>query len=147
MQSFPIPVAIYFRASGDDTNGDRLWFSREEWVSLLKSISNPEYHRGLSQGDISSIVADYDASNDNDMTIGHIEDSAGNEKMMCYGTGNGKRETVLLYMTRSTAKNSPLRQPPMYDPDEFDELFADNNQMKRLFTNPEAVFDDLQQEM
>lgn len=144
IQSPPVPVAIYFRASGANTDGDRLWFSREEWVSLLKSISNPEYHRGLSQGDISSIVSDYDSSNDDDMTIAHIEDSAGNEKMMCYGTGGGSRESVLLYMTRSTAKNSPLRQPPMYNPDEFDELVADNDQMKRLLTNPETVFEELQ---
>lgn len=145
-QSLPVPVAICFRASGDETDGQRLWFSREEWVSLLKSIETPEYHRGLAKGDISAIVADYDLDDD-DMSIAHIEDADGNEKMMLYGTGKGDRTNDLLFMNRSTAANSPLQQPPMYDPDEFDGLFADSDQMRRLFTNPEAVFDELEKEL
>ncbi|OYR56542.1 hypothetical protein DJ70_08525 [Halorubrum halodurans] len=144
IDSPPVPVAICFRASGENTNGDRLWFTREEWLSLLKSINKPAYHRGLSQGDLSSIVTDYNPSNDEDITIAHIEDSAGNEKMIRYGTGGGDRDSALLYMTRSTAQNSPLRQPPMYNVDEFDKLIADNLQIKHLFTNPEKVFDELQ---
>ncbi|ELY39826.1 hypothetical protein C496_14151 [Natronorubrum tibetense GA33] len=146
-QSLPVPVAIYFRASGDDTNGQRLFFSREEWISLLKSISNPEYHRGLAQGDISSIVADYDQSTDADISIAHIEDSDGNEKTLFYGTGKGNRTNDLLFMNRSTAAGSNLQQPPMYGPDEFDKLFAGNDQMKQLFTNPKAVFNELEEDL
>lgn len=146
-QSLPVPVAICFRASGDDINGQRLWFSREEWVSLLKSISIPEYHRELAQGKISGIKTDYDPGNDNDMKIAHIKDSDGNEKMMFYGTGKSGRESVTLYMNRSTAADGNHQKPPMYSLDEFKDLFSDNDRMKRLFTNPEAVFDELEQEL
>ena len=146
-QSLPVPVAICFRASGEETNGQRLWFSREEWISLLKSISNPDYHRGLARGNLSEIVADYDPSNERDITIAHIEDSEGDEKMILYGTGKGERTNDTLFMNRSTAAGSNLQVPPMYTPDEFDELFADNDQMRRLFTNPNAVFDELKRDL
>ncbi len=143
----PVPVEINFRASGDNTDGQRLWFSREEWVSLLKSISNPEYHHGLARGDISGIVTDYDSNSDDDMKIAHIEDSDGNEKGMFYGTGKDSRTNPLLFMNRITADGGTHQQPPMYDPDEFDKLFANNNQMMRLFTNPNTAFDKLEEEL
>lgn len=146
-QSQTVPVAISFRASGKNTNGQRLWFTREEWTSLLKSIEIPEYHRQLAQGDLSGIIDDYNSTDNGDITIAHIEDSEGNEKAMFYGTGKGGRSNSLLYMNRSTASGSVLQVPPMYNADGFNGLLADNAQMRRLFTNPDAVFDKLEREI
>jgi hypothetical protein len=142
-----VPVAISFRASGEQTDGQRLWFTRDEWVSLLKSIEVPEYHRQLARGELSSIIADYNSADNGDITIAHIEDSDGNEKAMFYGTGKGDRTTPLLYLNRSTAAGGPLTRPPMYNADEFDRLLADGTRIRRLFTNPEAVFDELKQDI
>jgi hypothetical protein len=66
---------------------------------------------------------------------------------MFYGTGKGSRTNPLLFMNRITADGGPHQQPPMYDPDEFDKLFANNNQMMRLFTNPNTAFDKLEEEL
>ncbi len=96
-QSFPLPAAIYFRASGQNTDGHRLYFGRNEWVSLLKSIRNSNYHRDLANGDITGVKADW-TPGDGDMVIAHIEDSDGNEKAMFYGTGKGDRDNDLLYL-------------------------------------------------
>lgn len=144
-QSLPVSVAISFRVSREDGQGGRVWFTREEWVSLLKSIKMPEYHRQLAQGDLSGIITDYDPTNDEDIVIAHIEDPDGNEKIMSYGTGGADRSDPLLFMNRYTAKGGNLRVIPTYDADEFDSLVADNDQMKRLFTNPESVFEEIEQ--
>ncbi|MDQ2074718.1 hypothetical protein RBH20_19500 [Haloarcula sp. H-GB4] len=136
-----VPVAVVFQSVYEEgsKNGGRLFFSPEEWRQLLSSMDEC-YVKAFEKGELACIADDYESGR-GQITVAEITNSAGDKKYIRYGDRGKKNNEPYLHLNKSTARGGNIQDIPMYDENEFAEMFGPESSVTKLFTDPERVFE------
>ena len=137
-----------FLACTDDEYREQLitdifWARQSEcyqvaFVRITESLRCLPFSIEHENGELKYIAEDYD-SEVGELTVAEIKDSAGDKKYIRFGDRGNDESEPLLYFNKSTAKGGNLRDIPMYNEDEFSEMFGPETSVTKLFTHPEEI--------